>query len=46
MLPILTLAGTGGLMQPPAVFLEYLFCLPFECHHFSIAFRLSFLRPP
>ena len=33
-------------MQPPSGFLEYLFCLPFECHHFSIAFCPSFLRPP
>ena len=35
---LLTLAGTGGggVDAPPAVFLEYLFCLLVECHHFFI----------
>ena len=41
------LAGTGGdATPPPPGFSEISFCLPFECHHFSIAFRPSFLRPP
>ena len=38
-LAALTLAGTaggGGSMQPPAVYQEYLFCLPVECHQFFI----------
>ena len=38
-----TLAGTG---VPQRFFLEYPFCLPVECHHFSIAYQPSFLRPP
>ena len=37
-----------GVMQPPCGFSGISFCLPFEItsHHFSIAFRPSFLRPP
>ena len=44
----LTLAGTGrggGLMQPPAVFQEYLFCLPVECHQFLFSLPNTFSRP-
>ena len=45
----LTLAGTGGGgvdATPPAVFLEYLFCLPFDCHHFFYSFPPIFFTSP
>ena len=35
----------GGLMQPPAVFQEYLFCLPVECHQFLFSLPNTFSRP-
>ena len=43
----LTLAGTGGggVMQPPAVFQEYLFVYRSNVTNFSIAYQPSFLRP-
>ena len=39
--------GGGGDATPtPVVFLKYIFCLPVECHHFFIAFPISFYVPP
>ena len=38
--------GGGGVMQPPAVFLEYLFCLPVEYHHFFYNFPPIFFTSP
>ena len=32
-------------MQPPAVFQEYLFCLPVECHQFLFSLPNTFSRP-
>ena len=47
-----TLAGTGRWEvdatppPPPPVFLEYLFCLPVECHRFFYSLPTTFLHRP